>query len=58
MASSFNAATRPSTGSTDENAANAPAVFEHDHVTRLDVRRGVLDQAEVVAGGVVQAAGR
>ena len=33
-------------------------VGEHDHITRLDVRRGVLDQAEVVAGGVVEAVGR
>ena len=31
------------------------SVGEHDHVSRLDVRRGVLDHAEVVAGRVVEA---
>ena len=32
-----------------------PAVGQHDHVARLEVRRGVLDQTEVVAGRVVEA---
>ena len=34
------------------------AVGDHDHVTGLDVRRGVLEAPEVVAGRVVEAVGR
>jgi hypothetical protein len=40
--------------SRDERLA---AVLEHDHVTRLDVRRGMLQEAEVVAGRVMEAVG-
>jgi len=32
-----------------------PTVREDDYITRLDVRRGMLDQAEVVAGRIVEA---
>lgn len=34
-----------------------PTVSDHDHVSGLDVRRGVLEEADVVAGVIVQAIG-
>ena len=34
------------------------SVGNHDHITRLDVRRGVLKEAEIVPGRVVEAVGR
>jgi len=35
-----------------------PAIREHDDITRLDVRGRVLEESEVVAGGVVEAVRR
>lgn len=46
---------RPAAGLDPAGNERLTAVGEHDHVSRLDVRRGMLDQAEVVAGHVVEA---
>jgi hypothetical protein len=57
MATSSNAASCPPFRLDPSSDERVPTVIEHEHVTRLDVRRGMLDQAEVVAGRVVEAVG-
>ena len=58
IATSSSAANGPGIGPDASRNERLPAVGKHDHVTRLDVRRGVLEEAELVAGRVVEAVGR
>ena len=51
---SSNAANGPGFASTRSDE-RLPPVGQRDHIARLDVRSGMLDQAEVVAGRVVDA---
>jgi hypothetical protein len=55
IATSSNAANCPPSVSTRAVNECLPAVIEHHHVARLDVRSGMLDGAEIVASGVVEA---
>ena len=58
IATSSNARTAPPVCLGPRRDQRLPPVGEHEHVARLDVRCGMLDQAEVVAGRVVEAKAR
>jgi hypothetical protein len=48
----------PAVGLVPSSNEGLPTVHEHHDITGLDVRRRVLEEAEVVAGRVVEAVGR